>query len=87
MPNLLGAVDGKRILLQQPDNSGSHYHDYKGIFFLTKYFVTNKQISLFYYNMGMCSCRCTEGVTDAICEYEQKKGNLFVLQNKNNSKG
>ena len=30
MPNILGAVDGKRILLQQPVNSGSHYHDYKG---------------------------------------------------------
>ena len=30
MPNLLGAVDGKRILLQQPDNSGSHFYDYKG---------------------------------------------------------
>ena len=31
-PNALGAVDGKRILLQQPQNSGSHYHDYKGMF-------------------------------------------------------
>lgn len=31
-PNALGAVDGKRILLQQPKNSGSHYHDYKGMF-------------------------------------------------------
>jgi hypothetical protein len=30
-PNALGAVDGKRILLQQPQNSGSHYHDYKGM--------------------------------------------------------
>ena len=30
--NALGAVDGKRILLQQPQNSGSHYHDYKGMF-------------------------------------------------------
>ena len=30
MPKLLGAVDGKRILLQQPDNSGSHFYDYKG---------------------------------------------------------
>ena len=30
MPKLLGAVDGKRVLLQQPDNSGSHFYDYKG---------------------------------------------------------
>jgi hypothetical protein len=34
MPNLLGAVDGKRILLQQPDNSGSHFYDYKGITYI-----------------------------------------------------
>ena len=28
MPNLLGAVGGKRVLLRQPDNSGSHFYDY-----------------------------------------------------------
>ena len=34
--NALGAVDGKRILLQQPQNSGCHYHDYKGMFYNTQ---------------------------------------------------
>ena len=29
-PNAIGPVDGKRILLEQPRKSGSHYHDYKG---------------------------------------------------------
>ena len=29
-PNGLFAVDGKRVLIQQPANSGSHYYDYKG---------------------------------------------------------
>ncbi|CAB3994471.1 Hypothetical predicted protein [Paramuricea clavata] len=29
-PNGLGAIDGKRILIQQPANSGSHFYDYKG---------------------------------------------------------
>ena len=30
-PNGIGAVDGKRIVIQQPANSGSHFYDYKGI--------------------------------------------------------
>lgn len=32
MPNILGAIDGKRIILEQFINSGSRlpYHDYKG---------------------------------------------------------
>ena len=29
-PNGLFAVDGKRVIIQQPPNSGSHYYDYKG---------------------------------------------------------
>ena len=29
--NGIGAVAGKRILLPQPANSGSHFYDYKGI--------------------------------------------------------
>ena len=29
-PNGLFAVDGKRVVIQQPPNSGSHYYDYKG---------------------------------------------------------
>ena len=30
IPNNIGAIDGKRILIQKPPSAGSHYHDYKG---------------------------------------------------------
>ncbi|CAB4006040.1 Hypothetical predicted protein [Paramuricea clavata] len=29
LPNNIGAIDGKRILIQKPAHSGSHFHDYK----------------------------------------------------------
>ena len=31
-PNCLGALDGKRILMNKPANSGSEFFDYKGHF-------------------------------------------------------
>ena len=30
IPNNIGAIDGKRILIQKPLNAGSHFHDNKG---------------------------------------------------------
>ena len=29
-PHGIGAIDGKRVIIQQPPNSGSHFYDYKG---------------------------------------------------------
>ena len=29
-PNGIGAIDGKRVIIQQQPDAGSHYYDYKG---------------------------------------------------------
>ena len=29
-PHGIGAIDGKRVIIQQPPNSGSHFYDHKG---------------------------------------------------------
>ena len=30
IPNNIGAIDGKRIVMQKPAGAGSQFHDYKG---------------------------------------------------------
>ena len=30
IPSNIGAIDGKRIVIQKPAGAGSHFHDYKG---------------------------------------------------------
>jgi len=48
-PNGIGAVDGKRIVIQQPANTGSHFYDYKGIcsFVLFLFPTVTKQVFVF----------------------------------------
>ena len=52
-PNLIGAVDGKHIVLEQPNNSGSHYRNYKGTDSLILMAVVGPEYQFLFADVGM----------------------------------
>ena len=52
-PNTIGAVDGKHIVLEQPKNSSSHYHDYKGTDSIIWMAVVGPEYQSLYTEVGM----------------------------------
>lgn len=51
-PNCVGALDGKRVLLQAPVNSGSYYYDYKQNFSLVLMALVDAQYRFVYIDIG-----------------------------------
>ncbi|KAK2558987.1 hypothetical protein P5673_018615, partial [Acropora cervicornis] len=51
VPNNIGAIDGKRILIQKPPNAGSHFHDYKG----------NESVTALVMSGPSCECLYADG--------------------------
>ena len=52
-PNLIGAVDGKHIVLDQPNNSGSHYRNYKDTDSLILMAVVGPEYQFHFADVGM----------------------------------
>ena len=52
-PNGLFAIDGKRVLLQQPPNNGSHYYDYKGHNSILAMVAVGPEYEILCTNVGM----------------------------------
>jgi len=59
-PNGLGAIDGKRIVIQQPPNSGSHYFDYKGNNSLILLALVGPKYEILWADVG-CNGRASDG--------------------------
>lgn len=58
----MGALDGKRILLQAPVNSGSVYYDYKHQFSLILMALVDAQYRFLYVDVGANGRQCDAGV-------------------------
>lgn len=52
IPNNIGAIDGKRIVIQKPAFSGSHYHDYKGNESIIALVVSGPEYECLYADIG-----------------------------------
>ena len=53
IPNMIGAVDGKHVILQQPCNSGSHYRNYKGTDSIILMAVVGPEYQFLFADVGM----------------------------------
>ena len=52
-PNTVSAVDGKHIVYEQPKNSSSHYHNYKGTDNIILMTVVGPEYQFLYAEVGM----------------------------------
>lgn len=59
-PNCIGAMDGKHILLQMPNNTGSYYYNYKNAFSLVLLALVDADYKFLYVDVG-CNGRVSDG--------------------------
>ena len=52
IPNNIGAIDGKRILVQKPAYAGSHFHDYRGNESIIALVVSGPDYECLYFDVG-----------------------------------
>ena len=52
IPNNIGAIDGKRILIQKPAYAGSHFHDYRGNESIIALVVSGPDYECLYVDVG-----------------------------------
>ncbi|XP_045129971.1 uncharacterized protein LOC123515455 [Portunus trituberculatus] len=63
-PMCIGALDGKRVLVQKPANSGSKFYDYKGHFSMILLAVVDADYKFIYVDVGACGRASDGGVWD-----------------------
>ena len=52
-PNSIGALDGEHIVMQQPENSGSHYRNYKGTDSIVLMGLVGPEYEFWYADIGI----------------------------------
>lgn len=63
-PNGIGALDGKHIVMQQPDKSGSHYRNYKGTDSIVLMAMVGPEYEFLYAEVGANGRNSDGGIWD-----------------------
>ena len=78
-PNGIGALDGKHIVIQQPENSGSHYRNYKGTDSIILMVLVGPEYEFLYADIGINGRNSDGGVWDKCKLKEQIEQGILDL--------
>lgn len=80
----LGALDGKRVLIAKPRNSGSEYYGYKGHFSMIMLALGDANYKFLYVDVGACGRASDGGVWDKCSLKEAVAKNLINIPKPHN---
>lgn len=83
-PMCIGALDGKRILIQKPPNSGSNFYDYKGHFSVIMVALVDADCKFLYVDVGACGRASDGGVWDRCTLKQAVEGDLLNIPQRQN---
>nr|XP_027221791.1 uncharacterized protein LOC113813923 [Penaeus vannamei] len=78
-PNCIGALDGKRVLIAKPRNSGSEFYDYKGHFSVIMMALVDANYKFMYVDVGASGRASDSGVWDRCTLKESIEANILNI--------
>lgn len=78
-PQCIGALDGKRILISKPPNSGSTFYDYKGHFSVVLMALVDADSKFLYVDVGACGRASDGGVWERCSLKHAVESNLLGI--------